>query len=300
MPLRYTPAILVFLLPAMVVFTSCQQLSPPLVIPCYGHVDSISYHFDTLLVSENSKWSAITDAWVYLDDNPVGAFQMPCTFPILAANGVHTISIYPGIMIDGTPDTRIKYPFYTYYTTTVNLTQGKTIKFKPSCTYTSFAHVAWLEYFSTGCSITSQNVQSDTVMTRVTTGGFPYKYYGSATLDSTGPSHYTNIYQGISDTMSLPKNGATQVYLEINYNCNTVVFTGLYESVPGYSLPGLQLPAVTYLFPTGGTWQKMYISLESIISANQNGEPFTVYFEMSRNPGTAPTYLYLDNVKLID
>ncbi len=301
MSARYSSAIFVIFFPAIVALNSCQQLSPPLVIPCYGHVDSISYHFDTLLIKENSKWSDITDAWVYLDNNPVGAFQMPCTFPMITGSGAHTITIYPGIMINGTPDTRTKYPFYTYFTETVNLTQGKTIKFEPSCTFTSFAHFAWMEYFSTGCSITKNNIMSDTIMTRVTNGGYPYKCYGSAILDSIDPSHYTNVYQGISDTMTLPKDGATAVYLEVYYNCNAVVSVGLYESVPGYALPGQQLAPVTYLFPTGNGWEKMYINLQSIVAANPKGEPFTVYFEMYRNSGTtSPTYLYLDDIKLID
>ncbi len=277
---------------------SCQQLSPPLVIPAYGHVDSISYRFDTLLQSENSRWAGITDAWVYLDDNPVGAFQMPCTFPMIASNGMHTISIYPGIMMNGTADTRAKYPFYTYYTVNVNLTQGKTTRFSPTCTYTAFAHFAWLEYFSNGCSITSKNLASDTVMNRVVTGGFPCKYYGAAILDSNNPTRYQSLYQGVSDTMTLPKNNTLPVYLELNYNCNGGCLVGLYASVSGNAL-GYQLPASAFLIPTGGLWQKIYINLEPMISSNPNGEPFSVYFAMYRTPGSTQGYLYLDNIKLV-
>lgn len=296
---KYTSALLFILLPLASLFTSCQDLVPPLVIPTYGHVDSISYHFDTLLVGENSHWTSISDAWVYLDDNPVGAFQMPCTFPIIANNGVHTITIYPGIMTNGVPSARAKYPFYSSYSINVNLTQGSTVKFTPKCTYTSFAHFAWLEYFTTGCSITSKNVLSDTSMNRMTSGGYPCKYYGAVILDSTSPTHFESIYEGVSDSMTLPKDAATQVYLEINYNCSNVCAVGLYASSIGNTL-GNQLPPIVYLFPTGGNWEKMYINLGPTVATNPNGEPFTVYFQTARTPGTTNAYLYLDNIKLVD
>ncbi len=92
--------ILFLLLSASIPFLlpSCTIFDPPVTVPIYGHIDSI--HFNVPLDSAAKQGSAsakIGYAWVYLDDNPVGAFQMPCTFPMVGSSGVHNIQIYPGI-----------------------------------------------------------------------------------------------------------------------------------------------------------------------------------------------------------
>lgn len=296
---KYSPSFIFFLLFQAVVFTSCQELTPPLVIPCYGHVDSISYHFDSLGFRENSSYANITDAWVYLDNNPVGTFQMPCTFPMIASNGVHTITIYPGIIEDGIADMRTKYPYYTYYTVNVTLTQNQIVKFSPSVTYTSFAKFVWTENFETGISISSTNVASDTSMFRNNSpSAFQGNWEGAVILDSTNPTNYKTYYTGYGPTDSLIKNGSTQVYLEINYKSNTLFSVGLYETAGGD--PYIPVAAIVYVLPSNGIWKKMYISLEETIADNPNGEPFTIYFQMQRPAGDTLSYLYLDNIKLVE
>ena len=73
---KYFVVILPLLLLVMVNLTSCTVFDPPVVVPCYGHIDSISYHYDTLNHPESSRFAYITDAWVYLDDNPIGPFGL--------------------------------------------------------------------------------------------------------------------------------------------------------------------------------------------------------------------------------
>ena len=63
--------------------SSCKDKSDDL-IPAYIHIDSISFSNTTGLALTNSH--AITDAWVYINDNLVGAFELPVTFPVLYEN----------------------------------------------------------------------------------------------------------------------------------------------------------------------------------------------------------------------
>src|SRR5271170_6896111 len=93
--------------------SSCNTFDPPLVMPIYGHIDSIHFTVPADSIGTlGSPSSNIQYAWVYMDDNPVGAFQLPCTFPMVASNGVHNIKIYPGVIPAGQTSPAAIYPFY--------------------------------------------------------------------------------------------------------------------------------------------------------------------------------------------
>jgi hypothetical protein len=93
--------------------------------------------------------------------------------------------------------------------------------------------------------------------------------------------------------MTLPRDGGTAVWLEINYNCNNMFQVGLLSQDTLNSIP------VVFVYPTSGAWKKMYIPLETTI-AQQGvyGEPYSIYFRMDRTPGNRAVLL-LDNIKLV-
>ena len=72
-------------------------------------IDSVS--LDTNYYEQGSNFKAITDAWVYVDDGLIGAFELPATIPVLA-EGKHKLEIRPGIKLNGISSTRAPYPFY--------------------------------------------------------------------------------------------------------------------------------------------------------------------------------------------
>jgi hypothetical protein len=295
---RYLLSLLPVALWVMMSLHSCSLIDPKVVVPCYGRVDSMSYFWSK--TGEGSRADGITDAWVYMDDNPIGAFEMPCKFPIVASNGQHTITIYPGIKEDGFSSQRTKYPYYTSYTVTVNLKQDSFYTFKPTgITYVSYANFAWNEGFETGTS-SIKNVpgspNEDTTLFIETSNVFAGLNAGAIVLDSTA-THVKYHYIGQSDTMTLPKDGNTQVYLEINYNCNADFNVGLMENQVNNS-ETQQAPSVV-VYPTNGVWKKMYINLTNNIASAAGDEPFRVYFELYRPAKSTNTYLYLDNIRLV-
>src|ERR1035438_2123734 len=110
----FTLFVLVFLF----FWSSCDL---KVAIPSYIHIDNISVNtHGTLYGSSSSK---ITDVWVYVDDQPIEAFELPATIPILMT-GVHTVIIKAGIKIDGISELRSIYPFYVPYTASMNLVAG--------------------------------------------------------------------------------------------------------------------------------------------------------------------------------
>src|ERR1700679_1828129 len=90
--------------------SSCSLFTPPAIIPCYGHIDSIPLVITNF--TQGTSANGINTAWVYVDDNPVGAFQLPCTFPMIATTGQHVVTIFAGVENAGEANNRMKYPFY--------------------------------------------------------------------------------------------------------------------------------------------------------------------------------------------
>src|SRR3989337_3990814 len=92
---------------------ACNKEEP---IPSYIHIDAIN--LSTNYTIEGSSSNKILNAWIYIDDQSVGAFELPCTVPVLAV-GSHEIKIQAGIKENGIDATRIYYPFYEIVKQTV-------------------------------------------------------------------------------------------------------------------------------------------------------------------------------------
>jgi hypothetical protein len=78
---------------------SCNKFDGDQTIPSYIHIDKITV-VDNPTLNEGSLSNKITDAWVYVDEELIGAFELPATFPVLK-KGKHKISIHPGIKLNG-------------------------------------------------------------------------------------------------------------------------------------------------------------------------------------------------------
>jgi hypothetical protein len=282
-------------------FSSCSTFDPPVTVPIYGHIDSVhfttSYYGSGSTPAQGSASANIKYAWVYLDDNPIGAFQLPCTFPMVGSSGTHTVQIYSGIIpADGTSPTSIE-PYYQYYSITLNMNQGSKYTFHPTSTYYSWVKFPYLEDFESeppgnqpAYIVKAEGTQAVMIVTRNPAYVFEGKGSGMAIVNAANPKF---IAETIADT--LPKTGAVPVFLEINYKATTDFEVGMFHYTD--STTGL-----SPIFPIASTkWNKIYVNLSTIIAANQIG-PYHIYFAMNLNTAeghTADTLL-LDNIKIVD
>ena len=74
-----------------VALASCQKFKGSQTVPAYIHIDSIAVEGDYYTYGANT--ANITDAWVYVDDQIIGTFELPATFPVLK-KGKHKVSVY--------------------------------------------------------------------------------------------------------------------------------------------------------------------------------------------------------------
>ncbi len=274
-------------------FSSCSTFDPPVTIPIYGHIDSV--HFTTTYNLQGTASSKTPNVWVYLDDNPVGAFQLPCTFPMVGGNGTHNIKIFPAIILANGPSATSMNPLYKYYSVTLNMNQGSKYTFQPTSTYYPWVKFPYMEdfeneppgnqpqYITNGYGSTSTMI-----VTRTKGDVFEGKGSGMAAVDGT---HSKYIGETIADT--LPTANAT-IYMEINYKATTYFELGMFigtDSINGLS-PVEVLPSAV--------WKKMYVDLSTVVQKNNTIGPYHVYFALNLESGHTNDTLLLDNIKIVD
>ena len=61
---------------ALLIISACQKEENPNTIPAYLKIDIIT-------LDENNTTTNITDAWVYINDQLQGVYELPAKFPLL-------------------------------------------------------------------------------------------------------------------------------------------------------------------------------------------------------------------------
>src|SRR5688572_13194974 len=90
---------------------SCNIINPAEKVPTFVRLDSIRVTTDSL-VKTGTPSSKISSAWVYVNNDIVGVYDLPASIPLLIdANA--SVAIAPGINYTGLKDYQSIYPFYT-------------------------------------------------------------------------------------------------------------------------------------------------------------------------------------------
>lgn len=269
---------------------SCNKEEP---IPSYIHIDKITLTTKTD-GTEGSSAHKIIDAWIYIDDNLVGAFEMPCTVPVLY-EGSHKIKIRAGVIENGISETRVAYPFYAPYEQTTTLTRGQITTLVPTVGYFSGTAFSWLENFDSASGIcTSNGTTPDTSMKITNDASIVFEGAGSATVSITATN---SSYFGVCcSEQTLPQAGAN-VFVELNYNCNSDFNVG----VEGYDANGnvVDQQIALSLRSTDG-WNKVYVNLTNEVSSMTSASKFAVFFSMLKDQTVSASYFYIDNAKLVN
>lgn len=274
----------IFALLLLLIFSSCEIINKAELIPSYIRIDKID--LTTNYTSQGSNSHKITDAWVYIDDQLIGAFELPATIPVLK-EGTHELKVRAGIKVNGISSTRGYYPFYQYYSEVVNLTRGEILSVSPTVSYNSYTTFPWLEDFEGAAFSIVDSINTDTVMKIINADVFQGNKAGAIYLEDIK----TRYFGRSTNSFTLPKLGAP-VYLELNYKTNNMFSIGIYAGNSGIPLPSL------YINPSEN-WNKIYVELTPLISDGNNSNPFKIYFAMQKDNAVDNAFLYVDNIKLV-
>jgi hypothetical protein len=262
--------------------------------PSWLVIDNID--FQTLEGTQGVNSHSIEDVWVYMDNRPLGVFNLPAKIPILD-EGEHNFIIYAGVRLNGINASRTRYPFFERYETTLNLVKEQEISITPFFTYKSNTQFVFIEDFEdVGVELYNDTI-SDTTVMNITSAQYPeiVKYgnnCGAVFLNETD-----TIYKArTSSNLNLPKNEA--VFVEIDYmNTNSILFSTVRENTSG----SIEDPLVVINPQDEGEmeWKKIYIDLTENVSFDINATSFEIVLTSVLDNSKTNSVVYLDNIKVI-
>ena len=241
----------------------------------------------------------LTEAWVYIDDEVVGVFEVPFKIPILKSGNVN-IKIYPAIKNNGISATKKIYPFLQPYVVYADLVKNETLTLHPE-TYYMTSTTFFIEDFE-DASIKVENdfnypctflIENDPEII----GNFNGNFYMRVNLDnSTDTMWVANTNFNVINGSDLPRG--RDVYLEIDYyNTNSIV-TGLLAVSPTSTKTNwnIQMNAQD---PANVKWKKIYIDLRELISNSDPNALFEHIFQATIDEDDSEGYIILDNIKVV-
>jgi hypothetical protein len=286
---RFAP--IVFFVTFIWFLTGCDIINPSEQIPSYIKIDSIAFEGDS---TQGSDWQNFSDAWVYVDEQLIGVYELPVTFPVLA-EGNRRLRVRGGIRINGISSTRIAYPFMGSYTQNVEFKPKETVQVQPVERYNSGVTFAWISDFEDQLKfenlpdsrVTMKQIKDPAVLTSGRNG----KACGGIILE--GDSVW---YSGTSLTnapIPLPRL-TNSVFLEMEYKNNQEFSVGLIARNPQAD----QAIKILSFFPSEN-WNKVYVNLTPTARANIEANGFYLYFYAQKKPEVTKGEIYIDNLKIV-
>ncbi|MCE2682277.1 MAG: hypothetical protein LW704_04850 [Cryomorphaceae bacterium] len=258
----------------------------------------------TLVANSNSQYPtgelthSFSDAWVYVNDELIGVFQVTDTLkiPVLKSGAVN-IKIYPAIRNNGVSATKKIYPFVERYEINTTLVQNQTLQINPVTRYSSMVRFAIEDFEDPAIKI----VNDPNSATQMSQGNDPAilqwgNFYGFVNLNETDSTWvaYTN-FESVNEA-NLPRG--EEVYLEIDYyNTNNVV-TGLLW-ISSSSIKNNTNYQLNDQDPSSVKWKKIYIDLKELVSNSPAGSYFEQSFQAILDKDDTEGLIVIDNIKVV-
>lgn len=291
-----SPEYLLWIVLLSVLTSSCEFINPEEDLPAYIYIDPFT--LTTNPGTQGSASAGITEAWLFLDGDFLGAYSLPATVPLLT-DGSHTIRLEPGIRDNGISSTPEVYPFYETYETPVELTVGETDTLRPTTRYKTNAEFIFVENFerSDHLFLDVKVGAPDTRVDRIQQDAFEGNFSGTLSLSLDQPE----VLIATSRRFVFPDEVVPTIYLEMNYKSEGLVGFGIIGYDNQSPIDGEVLLSAG--FRPSAEWNKIYFNLNRVF-ANRNFLEYQVVFQAAipQEEGTYITEnvrIWLDNIKLI-
>jgi len=281
----------------LVLVVGCNELNPKADIPSYVHVERVSVA--TTNSSEGSSSANITEIWLFVDDQFLGAYDIPFTAPILKG-GPTNVRMEAGIRDNGISTTPELYPFYDPIARQPDLQPDQIDSFSMTFRYRENTAFALLENYETGLTV-FQEVISGTSANRLVArpeAAFEGQMGGLITLTEEAPAVELASTRRFRDLQAK----GIPVYLEMNYRSEAPTQFGILGFTSGSEFP-VDARYVAGFRPSD-EWKKIYFNLSEAV-ANTDGDEYKLILQTSlptRNDGTYTrnsAQVRIDNLKLL-
>lgn len=278
-----------FLLILISVISSCRLYDPEELTPSYLYISDIQLKTNSL---EGSTSDNILDAWVYVNGNYVGTWELPAKIPIHVL-GEYNLEIFGGIKKSGLSAFRVTNDFMTSYDTTMVSVSNKVDTLVPTLSYLADLKF-WIEDFEDpGVKFVKQPF-SDTNLERTTVATEVFEGNASGVIRFSSTDLYFLAKTNEPDFNNFPKQGAP-IYYEFDYKSNEILTVGIFHN--NISTTPIKTE-VFNLFPTDGEWKKIYLDLKEVVSPQTFATEFEIYLEVSKARASQPL-VFIDNIKII-
>ena len=275
---------------------SCQIIDNPEKAPSFIHIDDFIFNISNNNQGTNSE--KITDAWIYVNGNLEGVYEIPATIP-LHYEGLKNLVIYPGIKRNGIAADRKKYPFYLPFDTICNLIPDSVLNIIPTTTYEEDLYF-WIEDFEDPQHKFQSHTLSQVDLSIIE---FPETslFEGDAGIINMDSSqYYCEIRTDELDFNQFPKNLNIPAYIELNYANNYPFTIGILHK--DASLPAYQKQALITIIPTYENeviWNKTYLFIPDATSFFTSATEFDLYISVTNDNYNNDISILLDNFKVI-
>lgn len=269
----------------IVMLANCNLINPSEPVPTYIQIDSFQFKTSNPVLTGTAR-QKINSAFVYFDNQLIGAYELPARVPIISTK-TGLLKIAPGVILNGLNGLQLAYPFFKTDTITVAYQPGTIKKITPSSSYYSATLFKWQEDFEGGNTFTS--VTGDTTLNRTLNPSEVFEGGASGKLYFKAPQQTAQVIS--TATFTLP---VTASYLELHYK-NTIDFqVGIQVS---YDQGGVYYEYISGFKPKS-EWNKVYIDLQKFAS-NNRGLNYRIMIRADLPSGMSSGYVLFDNFKVV-
>ena len=293
---------LLYFLPLAIIFNSCVKNNPD---PSWIEIGTWTVEDNpNLSVQFQGSHHNFSNAWVYVDNELMGVFELPVKIPVLK-EGTKEIRIYPTILNNGISATKKIYPFVEVFAATVDLVKNETVTINPVTRYKD-ATKFWIEDFEQG-SVQISSSSASLVNLQVINSSDPIfvpsvngnaGHFGRISLNENYNVYSSSTTANANGTLNMPLPKGTDVYLEIDYHTTNSLITGVLAIGDNGTTDNTNVQ-INAQDPSTIQWKRIYIQVDEIVSLSTEANRFEFSFNALLDQGETATEINIDNIKAV-
>ncbi len=275
----------------LIFLSGCEPKDDPNLVPSYLHIEKIDL---TAEFAQGSASSNISDAWVYIDDQFIGSYELPATIPILT-QGRQNLVVRAGIKLNGIGSTRSAYPFYTEIKREINFVRDSVITLHDATvSYHERVIFPWMENFELAGFSVDTTSKSDVDILKTNDPSMTFPGYGDSFAGFVQLTADSSVFEVVTnEKFTFPGNGSS-IFLEMDYNINHPMVVGVF-----YTSSGLRVQRPLIVLNETNAWNKVYVNLSVPKYDTPNATDFQIFFGAQKESTTNDAKFLIDNLKLV-
>ena len=265
-------------------------------IPSYIEITQVD--LDATSINGNNIHD-IKAVQVYVNNQTVGTFPIPCKFPV-DASGTVEIQVVPFVKNNGNSQTLVPYKIVNVLLDTLQLEREKTVIWTPKFTYRSNVEIVWQEDFEDS-SATFIPIRKDSLdYTRIEKRPFYLNpRFSESSLVFVTRFNDVDTFRSMdmaffSRIKTLPADGRDAI-LEFDINTALPVLVAIRR------FGSTQIEYIPYMTvnPTKDTWKRFYVNLVYEIQGQPASTQYEIFFSLDKPANhQGSTEFLIDNIRL--